>query len=111
LLDQARAQRPDALYLPNAAEFERFASPAEPAPDPDLAGFLRTGCPVAGYYGALAHWFDYTLLRAVAEKRPDWSFVLIGPDLDGSIRRSDVLRCPNVLWLGPRDYDTLPGYL
>ena len=111
LLEQARLKRPDAIYLPNAAEYERFAAAAEPAPDAALADFLRKGTPVAGYYGALAHWFDYSLLRAIADKRPDWSFVLIGPDLDGSIRGHDVLRCPNVIWLGPRDYDTLPGYL
>src|SRR5262249_16819430 len=53
LHEQALAARPDALYLPNAAEFERFADEATPASaDPALLRFLDPPRPVAGYYGA-----------------------------------------------------------
>lgn len=107
---QATAVRPDALYLPNAAEYERFADPnTPPANDPQLGP--SDGRPTAGYYGALARWFDYRLLDEVAALRPDWRFVLIGPDLDDSTRDQPALRRKNVLWLGPRQYHTLPGYL
>ena len=41
-------------------------------------------------------WFDYALLAATARRRPDWTFVLIGPDHDGSLARSGVLSCANV---------------
>ncbi len=112
LHEQLLPARPDAVYLPNAAEAERFADPAvRPVDDPDLRPLLGRSKAVAGYYGALAAWFDYPLLKAVARRLPDWAFVLIGPDYDGSIRTAGLDGCPNVKWLGPRDYTTLPGYL
>lgn len=110
--EEARAVRPDALYLPNAVEYERFAGPSpEGIDDPALAELLAAGRPIAGYYGALADWFDYEMLAEVAVLRPDWSFLLIGPDYDRSLGKSPLLKQANVRWLGPRPYPTLPGYL
>jgi trans-aconitate methyltransferase/glycosyltransferase involved in cell wall biosynthesis len=111
LHERALAVRPDALYLPNAAEHERFAAEAPPPDDPEVARFVRKRRPLAGYYGALASWFDYALLEETARRRPDWNFLLIGPDYDGSLPGRELLRLPNVAWLGPRPYPTLPGYL
>ena len=105
---------PDARYLPNAVEAGRFDQEPRPNPalaDEEFAKLVATGKPIAGYYGALARWFDYALLEATAQRRPDWSFVLIGPDHDGSLARSGVARLPNVHWLGTRPYVALPGYL
>lgn len=112
LHEQAKRIRPDALYLPNAVEFERFAAPpAELPDDPVLHALLRDGKPLAGYYGALAEWFDYDLLEEVAERRPDWNFLLIGPDYDGSLPQRRLTKMPNVRWLGVRPYERLPAYL
>ncbi len=111
LHEEARAARPDALYLPNGVEYERFAAPAAPPRDDELLAFLAPGAPVAGYYGALAEWFDYELLERVAAAKPDWRFVLIGPQYDKSLPGQPLLERPNVRWIGPRDYVTLPGYL
>jgi len=114
-LDQeARLIRPDTIYLPNAVEEGRFESCPSPNPTSGDKKFLRIlerNKPIAGYYGALANWFDYDLLCTVAQARPDWEFVLIGPDHDRSIQTSNVKRQKNISWLGPRDYETLPGYL
>ncbi|HEX4440435.1 MAG TPA: polysaccharide pyruvyl transferase family protein [Thermoanaerobaculia bacterium] len=111
LHEQAVAARPDAVYLPNGVEYERFAGSAAPPRDEDLSRFLTPGAPVIGYYGALAEWFDYPLLDAVAARRPDWRFVLIGPQYDESLPGQPLLERHNVRWFGPRDYVTLPGYL
>lgn len=106
------SERDDALYLPNGVEFERFADDSVAIPDdPDLRRALDRGRPIAGYYGALAEWFDYPLLERLARRRDDWTFVLIGPDYDGSVKGRPALKLPNVFWLGPRRYGTLPGYL
>jgi polysaccharide pyruvyl transferase CsaB len=112
LHEPALDARPDALYLPNGVEFDRFAGapPALP-PEPELETLRAAGRPLAGYYGALAHWFDYRLLEETARLRPDWSFLLIGPDHDRSIHKSKLLKQPNVLWLGPRPYAVLPAFL
>ncbi len=112
LHEQLLVRRADAAYLPNAVDYEHFAAPAEPiSDDPDLAGFLDDFRPVAGYYGAMAEWFDYDLLDLVARQRPDWRFLLIGPDYDGSLRDQPALRRSNVRWIGPRPYQVLPRYL
>jgi glycosyltransferase involved in cell wall biosynthesis len=113
LHDVACRIRPDAVYLPNAVDYDRFASPDTGAAPSDeaLEAVLAAGRPIAGYYGALARWFDYGLLDELAGLRPDWSFLLIGPDLDGSLAGQPLLRRPNVAWLGVRPYEALPQYL
>ena len=40
------------------------------------------GCSnLVGYVGAMGWWIDFELLRAAAEARPSWRFVLVGPVL------------------------------
>jgi len=116
LHNQAANVRPDALYLPNGVEYEHFAAPPS-VPDNDETNDIDAtwleGKPVAGYYGAIADWFDYELLEAVARLRADWNFLLIGPAHDGSLRERGqaMLKSPNIRWIGQRDYRQLPGYL
>lgn len=69
--------RADALYLPNAARLEDFADIPAEAPD-DLKPILASGSPIIGYFGAIEPWFDAKLVAKLAQKRPDWQFVLIG---------------------------------
>jgi teichuronic acid biosynthesis glycosyltransferase TuaH len=58
----------------------------------------------------LAQWFDYGLLAQAASVRSDCEFLLIGPDLDGTL--ADRLpRLPNVRWIGEKKYEELPAYL
>jgi len=111
---EALAVRPDAVYLPNAVDYEHFTAKARPLPrDPRMAALAASSKPVAGYVGALAEWFDYELLDEVAGRRPDWDFVLIGPTLDLGVRERGqaLLGRKNVTYLGPRRYADLPAYL
>jgi glycosyltransferase involved in cell wall biosynthesis len=109
---RARVRRSDAVYLPNGVDEAHFDTTAAVDPDdPTVARLRAEGKPIAGYYGALARWFDYALLATIARRRPDWNFLLIGPDYDGSLRRAEALACPNVAWIGPRPYARLPAYL
>ena len=116
-----------ALLVPNATDFEHFAS-AEPSTE--LAEIRR---PIVGYIGALAEWFDFDLVGEVARARPDVSFVLVGgigleqdprlgpeaaasrfPALgEPSVREqlSGLAELPNVHLLGHKDYAELPSYL
>jgi hypothetical protein len=59
----------------------------------------------------LAKWFDYDLLVQSALARPDYLFVLIGPDYDGSLPISRLSGQPNIFWLGVKNYADLPCYL
>ncbi len=113
LHSQAQAVRPDAVYLPNGVEFDRFDLPVSaPLPvDAEFQAIVDQKKPIAGYYGALASWFDYKMLDQVARQRPDWNFVLIGVRFDDTLSQSKLLERSNVFYLGPRPYETLPLYL
>lgn len=114
LHDKAAAVRPDALYLPNGVEYDHFAGTSvRPPDDVDIDELLRTGKPIAGYHGAMAEWFDYELVDALARLRSDWNFLLIGPMYDGSFRERgrSLLKLPNIRWIGAREYQRLPQYL
>ena len=112
LMEQVKQIRTDAILCPNAVEFEHFARAGVAGSMPqDLASIIKADRPVIGYYGALAHWFDYDLVRQAAQKHLDWDFVFIGPDHDHTLLESNILSMPNVHWLGPRDYSQLPKYL
>ncbi|MCG3191858.1 MAG: D-inositol-3-phosphate glycosyltransferase [Thermoanaerobaculia bacterium] len=112
LLSKISKWRPDALYSPNAADFEHFAPRPSRRPLPgDLGDILRPGAPVIGYSGALANWFDFELLASVSKLLPNMLFVLVGTDHDGSLEKSRLLSRPNVHWLGPKPYEGLPDYI
>ncbi|MFL6725855.1 MAG: glycosyltransferase family 1 protein [Sphingomicrobium sp.] len=65
--------------------------------------------PRLGFYGVIDERFDTELLAQVAETRPDWSFVMLGPVV--KIAEEDLPRRPNIHYLGAKTYAELPGYL
>lgn len=109
LVTEISDERPDALLVPNGVAAGHFQK-ATPLPS-DLGDLVETDTPVVGYYGALAEWFDYELVRGVAERMPDHAFVLIGPDYDGTMAASGLADVSNIHWLGTKPYSELPGYL
>lgn len=114
LFEEASQSRPDVILSPNGVVYEHFAVAAR-GEHPEIPALLRPiaekGRPIIGYYGALARWFDYPLLKELASLRPEYEFVLIGPDYDGTLKHTDMLEIPNVHWLGVIPYRELPGYL
>ena len=65
--------------------------------------------PRLGFYGVIDERFDTELLAQIAEKRPDWSFVMLGPVV--KISEEDLPKRPNIHYLGPKTYAQLPAYL
>jgi glycosyltransferase involved in cell wall biosynthesis len=113
LYQEASATRSDALLCPNAVDYEFITRRiiATTKPPVDVADLVSTGKPIIGYYGALARWMDYDLLVYAAQKRPDYQFVLIGPDHDRTVQVSSLLQQPNITWIGPKPYQDIPCYL
>jgi glycosyltransferase involved in cell wall biosynthesis len=60
----------------------------------------------------ISHWFDFDLLAAVASRRPEWRFVLVGPT-DPRVENDarEVERLANVTRLGERSSMLMPAYV
>jgi UDP-galactopyranose mutase len=65
--------------------------------------------PRLGFYGVVDERMDLDLIAAVADARPDWSIVMVGPVV--KISPADLPRRPNLHFLGGKDYSELPLYL
>ncbi|MEM3036312.1 MAG: glycosyltransferase [Thermoplasmata archaeon] len=104
--------RKDVVLCPNGVDYWHFAKAQLPGQVPyDFEKKGLTSRPIIGYYGALAEWFDYDLIIKAAKNRPNYNFVLIGLDYDGSLSKSGIISLPNVHYFGPKKYDELPLYL
>lgn len=62
------------------------------------------------YYGALAVWFDYELVRKISHKFPDYAIALIGVEYDDAFKKSQITNLPNVHYLGKKNYYDLHKY-
>lgn len=65
--------------------------------------------PIIGYYGALAKWFDYDLIKKISDTNK-YNVVLFGIKYDDSYDNSSIKDCKNVYFLGSRDYKVLKNY-
>lgn len=62
-----------------------------------------------GFYGVIDERFDIDLIKTIAEKRPEWQIILIGPVV--KIDQNILPRNKNIHYLGQRGYEDLPKYL
>jgi UDP-galactopyranose mutase len=65
--------------------------------------------PRFGFYGVIDERMDLDLIAAVADARPNWAIVMVGPIV--KIDPTDLPRRPNLHYLGAKTYAQLPGYL
>jgi len=65
--------------------------------------------PRIGFFGVIDERFDIELIKGVAERRPDWHLVIIGPVV--KIDPSTLPQLPNIHYLGGKSYDELPHYV
>lgn len=106
LADAKRTICPNTYVAPHGVDHAVFARALDdslPVPA-DVAGLKR---PIIGFYGTIQDWVDLELVAAVARKRPDWSFVLLGQVL---VDVSAVSGLANVHLLGRKPHDQLPAY-
>jgi UDP-galactopyranose mutase len=73
---------------------------------PDIAS-IKAG-KTLGYFGAVGERIDWSLLREISVRHPDWAIVLIGAE--GRIE-PDIKELKNIYFLGVRGYETLPYYI
>lgn len=106
---------PNTHLVPNGVDYELFAAAQDPATPlaPELRDLPK---PVVGCVTRIVpEYFDADLLRQIFTRRPDWSFVVVGPESAATTRAKralDALKAlPNVHLLGRREFSSLPSYL
>lgn len=65
--------------------------------------------PRIGFFGVVDERMDLGLIAAIAEARPGWSFVMVGPVV--KIDPATLPQLRNLHWVGGRRYDELPAWL
>lgn len=74
----------------------------------DIVGITK---PIIGYVGFLTTIrLDIEALVYIAEQRPQWSLVLVGPEDEG-FKNSKLHKLDNVYFLGKKNPDELAGYI
>ena len=107
LYEAKKDRHPNVHCFPSSVDRAHFAKARaklfDPADQEDLPK------PRLGFYGVFDERFDTELLGTVAEMRPDWTFVMVGPVV--KIAPEDLPQRPNICYLGPKTYEQLPAYL
>ena len=96
------------VQISNGAECDKFV-PESVTEDQVYRQWLKEDMLHVGYYGALAKWFDYQLVKELAETGK-YQIVLFGIKYDDSYEKAGLDRQENVHFLGSRDYHVLQNY-
>ena len=98
----------NAVDIGQGCDLSQFVADAPYEEPADLAAIPY---PRIGYTGAIISMrLDSALLESVAQQRPDWHLVLVGPE-DDAFRASRLHQLPNVHFLGTKSIDDIPAYV
>jgi len=106
LFEAKRGQHSRVYPFPSSVDCRHFAqarSLRDSAPDQ-----VEIAHPRLGYAGVIDERIDIDLIRLIAEQRPDWQLVVIGPVV--KIQEDRLPRLANIHWLGMKSYEELPAY-
>ena len=111
LYEQVKGIATNAILSTNAGDYDLFVN----TPKFSISNLIKYPIKkyerVVGYYGALASWFDYELVKNVAMEKTSWAWVLIGLNYDGSLDTSGILNIPNIIYVPAQEYKSLPSFL
>jgi UDP-galactopyranose mutase len=107
LYEAKRTQHPAVYAFPSSIDCAHFGqarmSMSEPGDQKDVPH------PRLGFFGVIDERFDIELLDGMAQARPEWQFVMIGPVV--KIDRGRLPLHQNIHYLGGKSYKELPSYL
>lgn len=107
-LYESKKQQHASVYLfPSSIERVHFAKARRAIEEP--ADQKEIPHPRFGFYGVIDERLDIELLDKVAQMRPNWHFVMIGPVV--KIDPASLPRHANIYYLGQKSYQELPAYL
>jgi glycosyltransferase involved in cell wall biosynthesis len=108
-LYEAKKKRHHNIYpFPSSIDGEHFkkARSAEVEEPEDQKNISH---PRLGFFGVIDERMDIELLDKVAEAKPEWQIIMIGPVV--KIDPKTLPKRPNIHYLGKKEYKDLPRYL
>lgn len=107
LYDTKKSRHINIHAFPSSIDAAHFRKARNGIQEP--ADYQHFTGPRLGFYGVVDERFDAQLLAALAEQRPNWQFIIVGPVLmaDPSV----LPKAANIHYLGARSYEELPAHL
>lgn len=93
--------------FPSSVDVSHFLPARSSLADPGAQAALPR--PRIGYFGVIDERLDLDLVDAMAARRPEWQFVMLGPVV--KINPASLPRRGNIAWLGQQKYADLPAFL
>jgi len=110
LYEAKRNQHPNVYAFPSSIDTAHFAqcrlkdhNSIEPIDQANIP------YPRLGFFGVIDERMDIDLLGEIAQARPDWHLVIIGPVV--KINPETLPKHPNIYYLGGKSYQELPSYI
>jgi len=108
LANHCRQYNPNSFYVGQGCDLEVFTNKQDLPPPTDVATIKG---PIIGYVGALQSIrLNLHLLEYIAQQRPDWAIVLVGPE-DEQFKVSNLHQIVNIHFLGSKDPSSLAAYI
>ena len=97
-------------YACNGVDYDFFQNIDKKFPyDKNFRKIFDEKLPTVGYYGAIASWFDYDLIKKLAQTNK-YNIILFGVIYDDYYRKSGIGGLAHVHFMGSVDYKVLKNY-
>ena len=106
LFEAKKELHSNVLPFPSSVDQRHFSQARRPCDDPHTDGLSH---PRIGFYGVIDERIDFQLLAAIAQARPHWTLIMVGPVV--KVSPDDLPRADNLHYLGQRSYQELPQHL
>jgi UDP-galactopyranose mutase len=107
LFEAKRGSHHNVHCFPSSVDMAHFETARRETTDSDDQ--KRIPRPRLGYFGVIDERLDLFLIASLAQKRPNWHVVLVGPVT--KIDERLLPRAPNIHYLGKKRYEELPAYV
>ncbi len=107
---KAQEIRKDVLLLPNACDYEHFSNPI-PIEWKELDNICNNYDVIIGYYGAIADWFDFEIIKHCSEANPSWLFLIVGQAYPDILVKNNIDKYKNIVIWDRVEYNKLPYLL
>lgn len=104
LYNAKRDRHPNVHCFPSSVDALHFRSGTA-----DHALQARLPRPRLGYCGVIDERIDLGIIAGIAERRPDWNLVMVGPT--AKIDPATLPKHGNITWLGQQSYSDLPAFI